>query len=842
MLARGIFTQSRLPYPIHVFLVSQHTWHQRLGHPGREVLRHLVSNNFISCNKEKPPVLCHACQLGKHVRLPVLVDIVKSRVEYSGTGVGTKRYEEERMGSVFNVQGANEFNSFILNSGLVEVQLEGYSFTWSHLSANKMSKLDHFLVTEGFISLFPHNLAVCLDRHLLDHRPILLRDVIIDYGATPFRLYHSWLGLQGFDQMVTLTWNSIVLDDRNEMVCFKKKLQILKKEIRTWVKDQKHKQSGCINDIKSKLSDIDKQLDQGGGNDELLLSRMDLMKQMHDIKSSDARDYMQKVKIQWAIEGDENSKFFHGIINRKRANISIKGILVDGEWVDDPSRVKKEFCSHFATRFQAPTVNRSRINFRFPNRLNSDQVTELEKPICIDEIRNAVWDYGENKSPGPDGFTFEFFRKFWNLIGPDLCVAVEWFFDHSCFTKGCNSSFVSLIPKVQDPKFVSDYRPISLIGSLYKVVTKILASCLSLVIFDLISDVQTAFLLNRQILDGPFIINELLSWCKHKKQQAMMFKVDFAKAYDSIRWDYLDDVLKSFGFGPKWRSWINGSLITGMDSILINGSPTPEFQFQCGLKQGDPLAPYHFILIMESLHLSFSRVVDADIFTGIKVASSITISHLFYADDAVFIGKWSDDNLTIKWVWRFISQDNSLWYRVISSMHGSDLQKCSSFRSSTWNAIIREFWNDIWIGNTQLRYLFSRIYALEVNKICTVADKLQGSVDLSLRRTIRDRWVWDLNRSGFFRVKDVRNLLDESFLPKDATATRWIKYMPIKINVFSWMVSLDRLPTRLNLERRNVQVPSLMCPICNSALEDTSHLLFSCGFATDVVRLVAGGT
>ncbi|GKD65262.1 RNA-directed DNA polymerase, eukaryota, partial [Tanacetum coccineum] len=243
------------------------------------------------------------------------------------------RYEEERMGSVFNVQGANEFNSFISNSGLVEVQLDGYPFTWSHPSANKMSKLDRFLVTEGFISLFPHNSVVCLDRHLSDHRPILLGDVIIDYEATPFRLYHSWLGLQGFDQMVTLTWNSIVLDDRNGM-----------------------------------LSDIDKQLDQGGGNDELLLSRMDLMKQMHDIKSFDARDYMQKAKIQWAIEGDENSKFFHGIINRKRANLSIKGIMVDGEWV-----------------------------------------TELEKPICIDEIRNAVWDCGENKSSGPDGFTFEFF-------------------------------------------------------------------------------------------------------------------------------------------------------------------------------------------------------------------------------------------------------------------------------------------------------------------------------------------------------------------------------------------------------------------------------------------------
>ncbi|GJY48561.1 hypothetical protein Tco_0438517, partial [Tanacetum coccineum] len=169
---------------------------------------------------------------------------------------------------------------------------------------------------------------------------------------------------------------------------------------------------GRRNDIKLKLCDIDKQLDQGGVNDDILLTRMNLMKQLHDIKSSDSCDFLQKAKIQWAIEGDENSKFFHGIINRKRANLAIKEVMVDGEWVDEPSRVKDEFSSHFATRFQLPRGNRSRINFLFPNRLSSDQAANLEMSISTEEIRNAVWACGENKSPGPDGFTFEFFRKF----------------------------------------------------------------------------------------------------------------------------------------------------------------------------------------------------------------------------------------------------------------------------------------------------------------------------------------------------------------------------------------------------------------------------------------------
>ncbi|GJU43809.1 RNA-directed DNA polymerase, eukaryota [Tanacetum coccineum] len=319
--------------------------------------------------------------------------------------------------------------------------------------------------------------------------------------------------------------------------------------------------------------------DQLGANDDLLSVRSELLKQYHDIHSVETRESIQKAKIKWAVEGDENSKFFHGMINRKRANLAVKGVMIDGEWVDDPSKVKDEFRDYFASRFCDPGIRHGVINFNFPNRLNIDQ-SGVEAPISRDEI-----------------------------LGPDLCLAVEWFFHHASFPVGCNSSFIALIPKTLNPKSV-------------------------------------AFLPNRQILDGPFIINELLARCHHKKHSAMVFKIDFAKAYDSIRWDYLGDVLKSFGFGVKWCSWIRGILNSSMASILVNGSPTKEFQFHRGLKQGDPLAPYLFIIIMESLHLSFSRVIEAGIFTGIKIDSSMTLSHLFYADDAVFIGEWSRGNLT----------------------------------------------------------------------------------------------------------------------------------------------------------------------------------------------------
>ncbi|GKC52623.1 RNA-directed DNA polymerase, eukaryota [Tanacetum coccineum] len=149
------------------------------------------------------------------------------------------RSSEERRGSCFNPYSARYFDRFISNAGLVDVTLEGYAFTWAHPSASKMSKLDRFLVSDGIFSLFPSITAICLDRHLSDHRPILLREVKLDFGPTPFRFYHSWFDYVGFDDMIKLSWHSFSHSDTNGMIRFKKKLQDLKKIIRSWIKAKK---------------------------------------------------------------------------------------------------------------------------------------------------------------------------------------------------------------------------------------------------------------------------------------------------------------------------------------------------------------------------------------------------------------------------------------------------------------------------------------------------------------------------------------------------------------------------------------------------------------------------
>ncbi|GJQ97442.1 RNA-directed DNA polymerase, eukaryota [Tanacetum coccineum] len=188
--------------------------------------------------------------------------------------------------------------------------------------------------------------------------------------------------------------------------------------------------------------------------------------------------------------------------------------------------------------------------------------------------------------------------------------------------------------------------PISLIGSFYKIVGKLLANRIASVVEDLISNEQSAFVKGRQIMDGPMILNETLNWCKKEMKKIFVFKVDFEKAYDSICWDYLQDVMFKMGFGRKWCAWIRGCLESSVTSILVNGSPTDEFKIRRGVRQGDPLSTFLFILAMKGLHMLISRAIHSSQLHGLQIGNGdITLSHLFYADDAIFLGDWNVRNV-----------------------------------------------------------------------------------------------------------------------------------------------------------------------------------------------------
>ncbi|GJX77884.1 F-box domain containing protein [Tanacetum coccineum] len=243
--------------------------------------------------------------------------------------------------------------------------------------------------------------------------------------------------------------------------------------------------------------------------------------------------------------------------------------------------------------------------------ISQTQKEELEGVFGEDEVWNAIKGCGSNKAPGPDGFNFGFIIKCWGVIKADLLKSLEWFWETCSISKGCNPSFVTLIPKTQNPIGLSDYRPISLIGCFYK----ILAKRIKKVIGGLIGDEQNAFIKGRFILDGSLIANEAFDFLKKKKKRAFLLKIDFEKAYVSVNWKFITDTMGQMGFGDKWCKWVKACLNSATVSVLVNGSPTNEFIMERGVRQ------------------------------GVKIGhDDIPVSHLQYADDTLVFGEWSLPN------------------------------------------------------------------------------------------------------------------------------------------------------------------------------------------------------
>ncbi|XP_071687637.1 uncharacterized protein [Rutidosis leptorrhynchoides] len=263
----------------------------------------------------------------------------------------------------------------------------------------------------------------------------------------------------------------------------------------------------------------------------------------------------------------------------------------------------------------------------------------------LGEIWDALQGCDSSKAPGPDGFNMKFLKKYWWLVKEDLTAALDWFWLHSEISKGCNASFFTLIPKKSNPIGFNEYRPICLIGCYYKILTKLLSNRLAKIIHKIIGSEQTAFLKGRNILDSVLIANEIIDELKRKKQKGLIFKVDFEKAFDCIEWDFLFNTMKSLGFGIKWISFIKACLSSSTISILINGSPTREFTPGRGIRQGDPISPFLFIIAAEGLNILVKRAITKNQFRGIRVGhDEIVISHLQYADDTIFFGEWSKRN------------------------------------------------------------------------------------------------------------------------------------------------------------------------------------------------------
>ncbi|KAK2397838.1 hypothetical protein QL285_059374 [Trifolium repens] len=365
---------------------------------------------------------------------------------------------------------------------------------------------------------------------------------------------------------------------------------------------------------------------------------------MH-LKDNDALIF-QRARSKWLKEGDSNSRFFHNCIKARKRSNNFKALRTASGWVEGPVLVRREVVSFFKNHFQNDDWHRPTLDgIVFPV-LSEVEVEGLTALFTMEEITEAVRECDGAKSPGPDGFNFAFIKEFWDLLKGDVHIMFDQFHGNSRLPKGMSSFFLTLIPKVSSPQSLGDFRPISLLGCLYKLVAKVLTARLAKVIGALIPNSQSAFIKGRQLVDGVVVVNEVIDFAKKFKRECLIFKVDFEKAYDSVNWGFLDYMLRRFGFGDKWCAWMKACVCSGNMSILVNGSPTEEISIQRGLKQGDPLAPFLFLIVAEGLGGLMRTAVERDRFKPFLVGrEGLPVSILQYADDTLLIGEPSVENL-----------------------------------------------------------------------------------------------------------------------------------------------------------------------------------------------------
>jgi len=313
-------------------------------------------------------------------------------------------------------------------------------------------------------------------------------------------------------------------------------------------------------------------------------------------------------------------------------------VVVDGirrETVDD---LKSAIHGFFKELFTENEPWRPKVDGLFLPSLSNTAREVLERHFDEEETTKALFDCCGDKAPVPDGMTMAFLQANWDTMRGEVLTMFSEFHSNDKFVASLNATFIWLIPKKADTRNIKDYRPISLIGCIYKLLSKVLARRLRKVIGSLISKNQNAFVGDRQILDGVLIANELIDSRFKSGKPGVICKTDIEKAYDHVNWDFLFYIVARMGFRERWIAWIRHSVSSASFAVLINGSPSQFFSASRGLHQGDPISPLLFLLVMEVFTRMLQVATTAGLLSGFFVgqgSANSAVSHLLFADDTI---------------------------------------------------------------------------------------------------------------------------------------------------------------------------------------------------------------
>lgn len=267
---------------------------------------------------------------------------------------------------------------------------------------------------------------------------------------------------------------------------------------------------------------------------------------------------------------------------------------------------------------------------------STHDLQEMSTIVTVTEIHEAIAQWPNNKSSGPDGFSGEFYKFFASMLVPDLHEVFKWIMETGGSMHPLNSSHIVLIPKKDSPTKPSDFRPISLLHGVQKLFSKILANRLQPRMGQLIMDVQTGFQKGRQISESYIYAQHLIHTARRNKMPFAMLKLDIKKAFDTISWDFILKVMENLGFQENWIRWIKNAVFHGSSQVLINGLLGKKIDLKRGVRQGDPLSPSLFIMALDFFARYLQKLTELG---AIRLPFPAMKPCLLYADDSLLFLK-----------------------------------------------------------------------------------------------------------------------------------------------------------------------------------------------------------
>ena len=376
-----------------------------------------------------------------------------------------------------------------------------------------------------------------------------------------------------------------------------------------------------------------RQLDERGQLDDYW-ELVRIQNKIKDYENKQLQGARIRAKVEEIEQGERCTSYFVNLERQKGKQKLMKTLTTDdGTVIDKPDDILKETANFYKTLYTSEKTEVSAQNFllnKMTRTLSDSDRDACEGEVTLDEVLSAIKSFANDKSPGCDGLTAEFYQTFFGLIGSDLVEVINYAFENKKLTLTMRRGVIVLIWKGNEKEYLKNWRPISLLNCDYKIITKVLASRISEFLPNIIHPDQKCSVKGRSIHDGASLIRDLIEYVNRNNLPGLLVSLDQTKAYDRVEWDFLFKVLEKFNFGPNFIKMIKTCYSNIQSAVKVNGFVSSYFDLSRGIRQGCPISTVLYILVAETL----AEAVRADTkIKGITLPDGFVSKWVGYSDD-----------------------------------------------------------------------------------------------------------------------------------------------------------------------------------------------------------------